>query len=712
MSPAAAALDARGAGQVDSWRNSATSVHGSASRAEPASRSTFEPTGTPNITGVQQDTLLLRELALESGEVLRHVKLRYTLLGAVNADASNVVLVTHALTGTADVHEWWGQLVGTGRAIDTASYAVLCVNVLGGCAGSSGPQTDGVAPFPAITTRDQATSLWAAVEALGISRLALVVGGSLGGMVALEVAALHPTQVGEVVVLAAPAAQTALGAGWHAIMRTAVAVGGAQQGLALARMAGMLSYRSAAGFEQRFGAARATDGTPAIAGWLARHGERLVERFDAASYVTLLDAMDRHDVARGRGSLSQALGAIAERITGVGIPGDLLYPDAVVQQWTQEIGARYVSLDSVHGHDAFLLEVPQVAAILRDALVRSRRADVPPSPVARAASHPTSSRPSGVRIALAGCGVVGDAFAAALAQGDAREARVGDVLVRDVTRARVGLDTADAVHGCARRTNDPAELLDAQSVALVEALGGVEPAFTLATRALSRGVRVITANKELVAAHGPTLLALAAQHETTFDFEASVAAAVPVVRLLRSLSPATDVTRITGILNGTTNYVLDAIADGARLGDAVRLAQAAGFAEADPTRDLDGRDIEAKARILGWLAFGVSPDAVIVQRRGLDESVARWARMAARANDRIRLLVTIERDGQDVRAVIAPVRVPSRSEWGAVTSVQNRVVIDAASGAHWTLQGPGAGGEATARALLCDLRQPSSAITT
>lgn len=677
----------------------------------------------PNVAGpsgrvtpdVRRDTIVLPTLRLESGEALRNVRLRCTLIGTVNADASNVVLVAHALTGTADVHEWWAPIVGPGRALDPATHAILCVNVLGGCAGSTGPRVGDERAFPTITTRDQANALWAVLDALGIASLTLVAGGSLGGMVALEVAALRPSNVGEVVVLAAPAAQTALGAGWHAIMRTAVSVGGAQQGLALARMAGMLSYRSAAGFEQRFGADRASDGTPTIAAWLSRHGERLVERFDAASYVTLLDAMDRHDVARGRGSLSQALGAMASRITGVGIAGDLLYPDVVVQQWTTEIGARYVALDSLHGHDAFLLEVAQVSAILRDALQRSSRTSTAPA----APSHPSapctegpvplaSARAGGTRIALAGCGVVGDAFAAALARGDTRETSLGHVLVRDPARVRPGLEAVAAATARPTVTRDVQTLLAAKTDVLVEALGGIEPAYTLVSGALARGTRVVTANKELVAAHGPELLALAEQHGTTFDFEGAVAASVPVIRLLRGLASDTTISRVCGILNGTTNYVLDAIADGTRVGDAVRLAQAAGFAEADPSRDLDGRDIEAKARILGWLAFGVSPLAIRVQRRGLDDAVARWARVAARTNDRIRLLVTIDRVGEEVLASIAPVRVPRESEWGAVRGVQNRVVIESTAGGRWALHGPGAGGDATARALLSDLRASPS----
>jgi homoserine O-acetyltransferase len=691
-----ARVERRLAQHVAAWTRSGTDrVARVAPAATDAANTDEAVRHAPDGTVLHQGLHLLPELVLESGEVLRDVTLRYTLLGTINADASNVVLVAHALTGTADVHDWWAPIVGTGRALNTTTHAVLCVNVLGGCAGSTGPTVERADAFPAITTRDQAAALWAVLDAFGVAHLSLVVGGSLGGMVALEVAALRPACVGDVVVLAAPAAQTALGAGWHAIMRTAVRVGGARDGLALARMAGMLSYRSAAGLEARFGSSSTTDGQPAIAGWLARHGERLVARFDAESYVTLLDAMDRHDVSRGRGSLANALGGVAERITGVGIPGDLLYPAEVVQQWTQEVGARYVALESPHGHDAFLLEVPQVDTILRDALARSaaRRVGTQPKPVPR--------------IALAGCGAVGDAFALALSRYATPTATLTRVLVRTPERLRPGLQALIAAGRTAPHllTRDADALLGGDPDVLVEALGGVEPAYTLVARALRRGIRVITVNKELIARHGPELLTLAAQHGTSIDFEGAVCAGVPIVRVLRAHTLSAPIVRVEAILNGTTNFLLDAVARGEALGDAIAAAQAAGYAEADPARDLDGRDAEAKLRILAWLAFGIDPQALPVTRRGVDDAVARWARLAARTGDAVRLIGTLELTAEGPRGTIRPVRVPAHDAWAEVRGVSNRLVVQDAAGGVLTLCGDGAGGLATARAILADLHR-------
>jgi homoserine O-acetyltransferase len=639
---------------------------------------------------VHRERTRLRPLALDGGATLDAPVLQWTLLGTPNADRSNVIVVSHALTGTPDVHDWWAPLVGPGRALDTDQYAILCANVLGGCAGSSGPRAGDTTAFPALTTRDQARALLSLLEALGVQGPRLIVGGSLGGMVTLELAALAPERVAGAVVFAAPAAQTALGAGWHAIMRTALEVGGERDGLALARMAGMLSYRSASGFEERFGGQIDAQGAPAIGGWLTRHGERLVQRFEAASYRALIDAMDRHDVARGRGSLTDALGRIADRITGVGIPGDLLYPDDVVRAWTGALGARHVALDSVHGHDAFLLEVEQVDAILREALERA-----------------TPRRVAAPRVALAGCGSVGDAFAGALARSVRPLATVTQVLVREPDRRRLGLEALTRsgrvpVHAL---TRDADAVLAGEPDVLVEVLGGLEPAHTLVRRALRRGVRVITANKELVAAHGPELEALATEHDTRFDFEGAVGAGIPIVRVLRSRSPGPEVRRIEAILNGATNFVLDAVAEGASFDDAIATAQVAGYAEADPSRDLDGRDAEAKLRILAWLAFGEDPRTVAITRRGIDRAAVRWTRLVSAHGDAVRLLATLERDANgNVHGTIRPVRVPAESGWAATRGPGNRFEVHYRDGFVMTLVGDGAGGAATARALISDLR--------
>lgn len=316
-----------------------------------------------------------RDFVLESGDVLPRVVQAYHLDGEVNEERDNLVVVFHALTGTADAAgTWWADVIGPGRALDTDRYAVLCPNLLGSCYGTRGPWYETGAAPPPITPRDQARLVAGLVRHLGASSVALATGGSLGGMVALEWAATFPEWTRAAVVLAAPAAHTAQAIAWNHVQRRAVELGG-DDGLRIARMVGMMTYRTADEFEARFGRERDDEGRWQVGRYLDHHGDRLVERFDAASYLALMGAMDAHDVGRERGGVASALAPFAGRLVGVGIPGDLLYSDADVRRWTDAAGAEYREVRSIHGHDAFLIEREQVAAILADVLATTAPAD-------------------------------------------------------------------------------------------------------------------------------------------------------------------------------------------------------------------------------------------------------------------------------------------------------------------------------------------------
>jgi homoserine O-acetyltransferase/O-succinyltransferase len=308
------------------------------------------------------------EFVLESGDRLRDVEQAYFLDGRLNDDRDNLVVVFHALTGSADAAgDWWSDIVGPGRAIDTTRYAVLCANLLGSCYGTTGPGDPVRCPFPPVTPRDMARLIHLLVEELEVPSVALAVGGSLGGMVALEWAASFPELTEATVVLAAPAAHTAAAIGWNHIQRRAIAAAGAE-GLEIARMIGMMTYRTADEFELRFGRQGEGDEAFAVERYLSSHGEKLRARFELESYLTLMGAMDAHDVGRGRGGVEKALRAVRGRLIGVGIPGDRLYSEQDVRRWADAVDAEYYEIRSIRGHDAFLLEPDQVAGILRGAL--------------------------------------------------------------------------------------------------------------------------------------------------------------------------------------------------------------------------------------------------------------------------------------------------------------------------------------------------------
>ena len=320
-------------------------------------------------------TLEVPSFTLESGETLHALRQAYHLDGTLNATRDNLVLVFHALTGSADAAgDWWSRVVGPGLALDTNRWAVLAPNLLGSCYGTTGPSDAPCETFPAVTPRDQARFAALLVESLGVRSVALATGGSLGGMVALEFAALSGGRTRTTVVLAAPAAHTAHAIAWNAVQRACLDAAG-DAGLALARQISMIAFRSEREFESRFGRAVEADGRFSVESYLAHHGEKLARRFDAATYRTLLGAMDAHDIGRGRGGAVRALRAIDSAIYAVGVRGDQLYSAEVVSAWAAQAGAAYREISSIYGHDAFLLEHGQVGEILREALHEAERSN-------------------------------------------------------------------------------------------------------------------------------------------------------------------------------------------------------------------------------------------------------------------------------------------------------------------------------------------------
>jgi len=307
--------------------------------------------------------LRLGPFETEAGATLPDVRVAYRRDGPPSISA---VLVVHALTGSADAAgDWWKPLIGPGRALDTDARHVVCLNLLGSCYGTTGPrEVDDLGP---ITPRDMARLQWAALDALGIERLDLVVGGSLGGMVALEVALARPDVVDQVMPIAAPAAIGNLAAGWNHIQLRLIELDRGR-GLELARQLAMTTYRSEVDFDTRDG----------IDSYLEHQGVKLRHRFHAGAYAALVRAMDAHDIGRGRGGAVAALGPLAAsgtRLTGVGITGDILFGPRQVRALVEAaraagVEAAYREIASDKGHDAFLVEWDQLRAIVDEALAQ------------------------------------------------------------------------------------------------------------------------------------------------------------------------------------------------------------------------------------------------------------------------------------------------------------------------------------------------------
>jgi homoserine O-acetyltransferase len=346
-------------------------------------------------------------LTLEAGGRLPEVAVAYETWGRLDARAANAVLVLHALSG--DSHAtgpagpghptagWWDPLIGPGAAIDTDRWFVVCPNVLGGCQGTTGPASP--APdarpwgsrFPVITIRDQVAVELALADHLGIGHWAGVVGGSMGGMRVLEWAVGAPERVRRAVVLAVGAAATAEQIALCALQNRAIradpafrggdyydAPVGPSAGLAVARGIGQVSYRTANELQTRFGrdAQGFEDplkgGRYAVESYLEHHGDKLPARFDANSYIVLSEAMNHHDVGRGRGGVHAALGLVEADVTVAGIDSDRLYPVELQHELSALLpSAPPVSVvHSDHGHDGFLLESEAIGKVIAGALAR------------------------------------------------------------------------------------------------------------------------------------------------------------------------------------------------------------------------------------------------------------------------------------------------------------------------------------------------------
>jgi homoserine dehydrogenase len=322
--------------------------------------------------------------------------------------------------------------------------------------------------------------------------------------------------------------------------------------------------------------------------------------------------------------------------------------------------------------------------------------------VSQPLSHPNLRT---VRVALAGCGVVGRGLVRLLHESSpAIAARYGvsfkltRVLVRDVNRdRRVPLDAT-------LFTNDLDLFLADDAEVVVEALGGDEPARTVASAALARGKKFITANKQLVAAHGDALAFLADQNETGLDFGAAVGGSAPVISTLRDLVGASTPLSVRGILNGTSNYVISLLEEGATLDAALASACERGLAEADCAQDLDGRDAAAKLAIVAWIAFGIRPRSLNVRRLPLIPGIVRLVECSAAVGRRLRYVAEcIQLPGDRVAASVEPVVVTASSSFARTRLEENRVEIDLGWGSPLSISGPGAGGRPTASALLSDL---------
>jgi homoserine O-acetyltransferase len=320
-------------------------------------------------------------LHLESGKILEEFSLAYTTYGNLNSDGSNVIWVIHALTGDSNAAEWWSGIVGEKAIYNFSNHFIICANLIGSCYGSTNPLSENPKTgssyfydFPLITTRDLAVSLEMLRKHLKIASIHTIIGGSLGGQVALEWAYLLGDKLQHAVTVASTAKTSPWVIGFNEAQRMAIASdstwGNTQndagsKGLEAARAMAMLSYRNPQDLN-----AKQKESTEKLDGFLAAsylryQGSKLTKRFNAFSYWTLTKAMDSHDMGRGRGGLEKALKSISAKVLAVGVNTDLLF----LRQESQYLSSilnngSYAELVSTAGHDAFLIEFEQLSKLI------------------------------------------------------------------------------------------------------------------------------------------------------------------------------------------------------------------------------------------------------------------------------------------------------------------------------------------------------------
>ncbi len=319
---------------------------------------------------------------LENGQILPEVEVAYHSLGELNAEGSNVIWICHALTANAHPEDWWPGLFEKETGIDLDRYFVVCANTLGSCYGSSSPQS--INPetgepygldFPKFSIRDITKSLGLLSEALGISEIQYLLGGSMGGMQAMEWAIQEPDKIKNLIVLATNAKHSSWGIALNETQRMAIESDptfyehkkdAGKKGLEAARAIALLSYRNYSTYRSTQVDQENTVDQFRASSYQNYQGKKLSERFDAKSYWYLSKAMDSHDVGRNRGGLVQALSKIKAKTLVIGIQSDLLFPIEEQEFLHDHIyNSALEIIDSPYGHDGFLIEVNMIKTLLQ-----------------------------------------------------------------------------------------------------------------------------------------------------------------------------------------------------------------------------------------------------------------------------------------------------------------------------------------------------------
>ncbi|WNG44683.1 alpha/beta fold hydrolase [Archangium minus] len=703
------------------------------------------------------------------------------------------VLLVHALTGdmrAGGAGGWWEPVIGPGKVFDPERVRLLCFNNLGSCYGSSGPADEGFPrrvddsrfspPEPlakgdlrlnehqlpaTITPWDQARAILQALDALGIERVSLVTGGSLGGMILLCLAVLDPERFERMVPIAAAAEASTWVVGWNHVARQALLLDpefpeAPARGLELARQLAMLTYRAEPGLDSRHGKnpGWSSRALYPMQSYLEYQGQKLRARFDAQSYLALLGAMDHHDLSRapqGEPDGTWGISRIRASTLAVGIDNDQLFYPEHMKKLAERLRAQgqhaeYAEISSIHGHDGFLIEWGRLDALLRRALA------LPPG--GGGGSRAQAVEPlTEVNLLLLGRGTVGGNLLeqlrsqqSVLAREHGAQLRVtGIVDTRHLlfdTRGVPLNQWRERLDQTQRSGSGPGDVLDVlerlrrlPTPVLVDCTAADGMGFLYA-EAFKRGIHVVTANKKPLALPWESreqLFSTARANQRAWHYETTVGASLPVIRTLADLVRTGDRVRlIEGCLSGTLGFLCDQLTQGLPLSKAVRLARERGYTEPHPRDDLLGLDVARKALILAReLGLVVSQEDVEVEpfvpKQLLAEddverfltSLEAWDKAFAsrieglRAERRVlRYLARVEppaKEGQLPVLKVGPIAVPQEHPAARLRGSEAFVAFTTERHTEWPLlvQGAGAGGAVTAAGVLADVLEVARAST-
>lgn len=691
-------------------------------------------------------------LRLESGESMRGATVGYQTWGELNATRDNVIWVCHALTASSDVETWWPGAFGPGKVLDPERCFIVCANVLGGCYGSAGPTSINpdtgqvyAGDFPAISVGDIVNHQRLLADHLGLHTIQLVIGASMGGFQVLEWARREPQRVKRIALIATSWRQPpqALAQGslqCEFIRRDPKFLGGhypsdqaPEEGLALARQLGHLTYRSADELDRRFGRERRADGRYQVLSYLDHQGDKLVRRFDANAYLRLTDAMNAFDFA-GELSPEQALGELSQPALVVALDSDQLYYPSEQARLARGLRhGRLLAIETAYGHDGFLVDAAKLDPALtafRDEELAAVSATSGPC----ATVHLLDRRPRAALVVIGATGRVGCDLLQLLASPtlELPLQLVGVANSRAAVWQPEGLPPGLAAERLRASSSGQADTL------ITQLINGRRPAVLVdctasaaiaaqAPRLLQAGVALVTPNKIAFAADTPSyrLLRDALQTGTPAAWSATVGAGLPILSTIRRLRAAGDqLTAIEAGLSGTLGYLLTRTQDGATLRQALTEAVDQGLAEPDPRIDLGGADVRRKLLIILREA-GIDSDAQAIALEPLltldgqlpwAEAIGaherEWMQMVADARRARMRWVYRARWQAEGGAQIGLALVANDHPLAGARGTENRVVLHSRyqGDTPIVIAGAGAGVRVTAAAVLADLKAVTDAL--